>query len=247
MATYILVLSCLSGVIAVVLACFWMESRYGELASKWMLSKEITHVVIAVGVLLVVILGGMKLLARVNRDLVMGISFAVGLSALWAAWWAVYSGRQHTGVVLFDIDQSDPKRIYVVAAFAVLAVGTLCGALMTKDVYLGLNSLFFLSTALMIHLIKNMKMLFSEKGIYTPNDFIAWDQIESYRWTGEGEKSHILVLHITHSLLSTKVLHIPWSYFEEVSDILEEYSDAHPSGDERVDAPDSQASLLTKP
>ena len=223
MASFILIFSCLSATVAILLASAWMVSRYGELAAKWMLPKEVFWIVVAVLLLAVTVAMGIKILSRFNREWVMAVSFVVGLGSLWGAWWIIIAARQRAGVVFIEIEQSDPKRIFVVGLFVALFLWAFVSAVLYTDLFMAFNGLFFASTAAMIHHLKKLPLLFSEKGVYTPNDFIAWDQVIRHQWTGDSDSTHTLVLHLRRSVVPTKMLHIPWDSFEEVNDIVEEY------------------------
>ena len=75
----------------------------------------------------------------------------------------------------------------------------------------------------MSFLITKMHMIFTAKGIYTPNGFLDWTQVEAYRWTGGTGESHTLVLRIKRRVFRTKILRVPWNAFDDVCDAMENY------------------------
>lgn len=209
-------------VVAVFLARCWFEELYGDLAVHWLLPKEILHVGSMMALVAVAILIGMKVLAGVDPDLLMIPAYGIGLGALWGAWYVVARDRARAAAVLVDLGRAEPKGMIAVSVFAVLALGAAGLAIVQRDLFLILQAVFFASSAAMSYLISKMHTVFTEEGIYTPNGFLAWTQVEAYRWTGGTGESHTLVLRIKHRIFKTKILRVPWHAFDDVSDVLEE-------------------------
>jgi len=110
-----------------------------------------------------------------------------------------------------------------VCAFSVLGLGAILLALVQGDLFTALQGLFFVSSAAMSYLIAKMHVLFTAKGIYTPNGFWAWPQVEAYRWTGGTGKTHTLVLRGKRRVFKTKILRVPWNAFDDVCNAMEDY------------------------
>ena len=219
----VIAISAFSVVVANFLARCWFEELYGDLAVHWLLPKEILHVGSAVLFLAVAILLGMKILAGIDPDVLMVPAYGVGLGALWGAWWIVARDRSHGGVILVDLGQAEPRGMIAVVAFAVLGMGALVLTIVQRDLFMALQALFFASSAAMSYLITKMHTVFTAKGIYTPNGFLGWAQVEAYRWTGGTGESHTLVLRVKRRVFKTKILRIPWHAFDDVCDVMEDY------------------------
>ncbi|MCF7975989.1 MAG: hypothetical protein K9N55_19385 [Phycisphaerae bacterium] len=222
-ALSVIVVSCLAVAVALFLMQCWFEERYGDLAAHWLLPKEL----IQIGSVLVFVglsLGlGLRICARLNRDWVMVVGFAVGLSALWGAWWIVLKGRSEAGVVLVDVGRVEPKGQYAVVAFIILSVWAFGLSVSGRDLFMVLNGVLFASSAALSHSISRMDMLFTDRGLYTANGAIFWPDIETYKWTGGTETTHTLLLVLKRRFFKTRVVSIPWAYLDQVSDVLEEY------------------------
>lgn len=232
----VIAFSALSVVVAIFLARCWFEELYGDLATHWLLSREILQTISLVLLLGLAVLVGMKVLAKLNPDVLMLPAFGIGLGALWAAWWIVARERSKCGKVLVDLGQSEPRGMIAVVVFGVLGLGAIVLGLMQGDPFLALQALFFFSSALMSYLITGMHTLLTEKGIYTPNGTLAWPRVEAYRWTGGTGKSHTLVLGVKRRIFKTRILRVPWQAFDDVSNVMEDYVGAllfeHPPKDE---------------
>ncbi len=218
-----IVISCLAVAVAIFLMQCWFEERYGDLAARWLLPKELIQigsVVVFVGLSLGL---GIKVCARLNREAVMVAGFAIGLSSLWAAWWIVMQGRKEVGSVLVDVGKVEPRGKYAVVAFIVLSVWAFGLSLSGRDLFMILIGLLFASSAVLSHSISRMNMLFTDKGLYTPNGVILWEDIESYKWTGGTGTTHTLLLVLKRRFYKTMVVRIPWASMDQVSDVLESY------------------------
>jgi hypothetical protein len=165
----------------------------------------------------------MKMLASVNPDVLMVPAYGLGLGALWCAWGIVARDRSQAGAVLVDLGRAEPRGMIVVWAFSSLGLGATVLAIAQADLFTGLQGLFFASSAAMSFLITKMHTVFTAKGIYTPNGFLAWTQVEAYRWTGGTGESHTLVLGVKRRVFKTKILRIPWHAFDAVCDAMENY------------------------
>lgn len=219
----VIIISCLAVVVAIFLTQCWFESHYGDLAARWLLPKEIIQVgsvILFVGLSLSL---GLKVCATLNRDAVMIAGFVIGLSALWGAWWIVVKGRRHAGTVLVDVGKVEPKGPIAVAAFVVLSLLALGLSLAGRDLFMLLNAVLFASSAMLSHSISRMNMLFTEKGLYTPNGAVPWTDIEMYKWTGGTGTSHTLLLVLKRRFFKIMVVSIPWACLDPVSDALETY------------------------
>jgi hypothetical protein len=217
----VIAFSAFSVVVAIFLARCWFEELYGDLAVQWLLPKEILHIGSMVLFLTVATLVGMKMLAGIDPDVLMVPAYGVGLGALWGAWWIVARDRSLGGVILVDLGQAEPRGMIAVAAFAVLGMGALALTIVQRDLFMALQALFFASSAAMSYLITKMHTVFTAKGIYTPNGFLDWAQVEAYRWTGGTGKSHTLVLRVKRRVFKTKILRVPWHAFDDVCDVME--------------------------
>jgi len=219
----VIIISCLAVVVAIFLMQCWFEERYGDLATRWVLPKEIIQigsVILFVGLSLYL---GLKVCASLNRDAVMIVGFGIGLSALWGAWWIVMQGRKHTGAVLVDMGKVEPKGPYAVVAFIILSVWALGLSVSGRDLFMVLNAMLFASSAALSHSISRMNMLLTEKGLYTPNGVIFWADIEMYKWTGGTASTHTLLLVLKRRFFKTMVVSVPWASLDPVSDVLEAY------------------------
>lgn len=217
------IMTCLALAVALFLMQCWFEQRYGDLAARWVLPKELVQVgavVLFVGVSIGL---GMKVFASLNRNVVMVLGFAVGLSALWAAWWIVQDARKHAGEVLVDVGRVEPKGRYAVVAFIVLGVWALGLSVSGRDLFMLLNAALFASSAALSHFISEMNMLFTDKGLYTPNGEILWAQVDNYKWTGGTGTTHTLLLTLKRRFFKTMVIPIPWDAMDQVSNVLEEF------------------------
>ena len=219
----VIIISCLAVVVAIFLMQCWFEERYGDLATRWLLPKEIIQVGAVILFVALSLCLGLKVCARLNRDVVMIVGFLIGLSALWGAWWIVIKGRRHTGEVLVDLGKVEPKGPVAVAAFIILSVWALGLAVTGHDLFMLLNALLFASSAMLSHSISRMNMLFTEKGLYTPNGAIPWQAIEMYKWTGGTGTSHTLLLVLKRRFFRIMVVSVPWASLDPVSDALETY------------------------
>jgi hypothetical protein len=222
-ALSVIVISCLAAAVAIFLMQCWFEERYGDLAAHWLLPKEL----IQIGSVLVFVglsLGlGLRICASLNRDWVMVAGFAVGLSALWGAWWIVLKGRKQAGNVLVDVGKVEPKGRYAVVGFIVLSLLAFGLSASGRDFFMVLNGLLFTTSAALSHSISRMNMLFTDKGLYTANGSIIWTDIETYRWTGGTDTTHTLLLVLKRRFFKTRVVRIPWACLDQVSDVLEQY------------------------
>jgi hypothetical protein len=219
----VIVIACLAVVVAIFLMQCWFEERYGDLAARWVLPKEMIQVgsvILFVGLSLCL---GLKICARLNRDVVMIAGFAVGLSALWGAWWIVTQGRKDAGAVLVDVGRVEPKGQYAVVAFIILSVWALGLSVSGRDLFMVLNAALFASSAMLSYSISRMNMLFTEKGLYTPNGAIFWTDVEMYKWTGGTGSTHTLLLVLKRRFFKVMVVSIPWAALDPVSDVLEAY------------------------
>ena len=219
----VIAFSALAVAVAVFLARCWFEELYGDLATHWLLSKEILHAVSLLLLLGLAVLLGMKVLAKLNPDVLMLPAFGTGLGALWAAWWIVARDRSQCGKVLVDLGRAEPRGMIAVVIFVVLGLGAVVLSFMQGDSFLACQALFFFSSALMSYSITRMHTLLTEKGIYTPNGALAWNRVEAYRWTGGTGKSHTLVLGVKRRIFKTKILRVPWQAFDDVSNVMEDY------------------------
>jgi len=220
-ALSVIVISCLAVAVAIFLMQCWFEERYGDLAARWVLPKEIIQfgsVILFVGFALWL---GIRVCSGLNRDVVMVVGFVVGLSALWGAWWIVIQGRKHAGTVLVDVGRVEPKGKYAVAAFIVLSVWAFGLSVSGRDLFMVLNGVLFASSAALSHSISRMNMLFTDRGLYTPNGAIFWSDIEIYKWTGGTGSTHTLLLVLKRGFFRTQVMSIPWAFLDQVSEVLE--------------------------
>lgn len=217
----VIIISCLAVVVAIFLMQCWFEERYGDLAARWVLPKEIIQfgsVILFVGLSLHL---GLKVCATLNRNVVMVAGFVIGLSALWGAWWIVIQGRKGAGAVLVDMGSVESKGPYAVAAFIILSVWAFGLSLSGRDLFMVLNGALFASSAVLSHSISRMNMLFTEKGLYTPNGAILWTDIEMYKWTGGTGSTHTLLLVLKRRFFKIMVVSVPWGCLDPVSDVLE--------------------------
>jgi hypothetical protein len=239
----VIVLSAFSVVVAIFLARCWFEELYGDLAAHWLLPKEILHIGSIVLCLSASILVGMKMLASVNPDALMVPAYGIGLGALWCAWGIVARDRSQAGAVLVDLGQAEPRGMVAVWAFSVLGLGAFVLAIVQGDLFTALQGLFFVSSAAMSFLITKMHMIFTARGIYTPNGFLDWTRVEAYRWTGGTGKYHTLVLRVKRRVFKTKILRVPWNAFDDVCDAMENYVGTplldHPEAKETQDRGES--------
>ena len=220
-ALSVIIISCLSVVVAIFLMQCWLEQRYGEIAAKWLLPKEVIQFS-AMGIAVSIALwAGIKICSRFNLNVVMIAGFVIGLSALWTAWWIVRSARQKAGKVLVDVGKVEPRGMYAVAAFILLSLWAFALSVTGPDLFMALNGLLFASSAGLSYSISRMSLLFTEKGIFTPNGAIYWQEIEGYRWTGGTETAHTLVLTLRRPFFKTKVFSISWSYLDQISNVME--------------------------
>ena len=105
----VIIISCLAVVVAIFLMQCWFEERYGDLATRWVLPKEIIQggsVILFVGLSLYL---GLKVCASLNRDAVMIAGFGIGLSALWGAWWIVMQDARRPARCLWIWVRLNPK------------------------------------------------------------------------------------------------------------------------------------------
>ncbi len=219
----VIIISCLAVAVAIFLMQCWLEERYGDLAARWLLPKELIQVgsvVVFVGLSLGL---GIKVCSRLNREVVMVAAFVVGLSALWGAWWIVIQGRKTVGSVLVDVGRVEPKGKYAVVAFIVLSVWAFGLSVSGRDLFMVLIGLLFGSSAVLSHSISRMNMLFTDTGLYTPNGVVLWTDIESYKWTGGTGTTHTLLLVLKRRFYKTMVVSIPWASMDQVSDVLESH------------------------
>jgi len=219
----VIIIACLSTVVAVFLAQCWLEERYGDLAARYLLPKEIFQVGLILGAGVLAVWLGMVAFGHFDRTMVMVVCFSLGLGALWLAWWMVKTARLRAGRILVDLGKVEPKGIYAVAAFAALSGLVFILAIGDADLFLALNGLFFASSALLSFEISKMRMLFTETGIYTPNGKILWKDVLRYHWSGGTEKSHTLLLTLRRGVFRTKVLSVPWPFLDQVNSVLEDY------------------------
>jgi hypothetical protein len=219
----VIIISCLAVVVAIFLMQCWFEERYGDLATQWLLPKEIIQVGSVILFLGLSLYLGLRVCATLNRDVVMIAGFGIGLSALWGAWWIVMQGRKDTGAVLVDMGKAEPKGRYAVVAFIILSVWALGLSVSGRDLFMMLIAALFASSAVLSHSISRMNMLITEKGLYTPNGVIFWADIEMYKWTGGTGSTHTLLLVLKRRFFKTMVVSVPWASLDPVSDVLEIY------------------------
>ncbi len=217
----VIVIACLAVVVAIFLMQCWFEERYGDLAARWVLPKEMIQVGSVILFVAASLCLGLKVCATLNRTVVMVSGFAIGLSALWGAWWIVVMGRKDAGAVLVDVGRVEPKGQYAVVAFVILSVWALGLSVSGRDLFMVLNAALFASSAMLSYSISRMNMLFTDKGLFTPNGAILWQDIEMYKWTGGTGSTHTLLLVLKRRFFKVMVVSLPWASLDPVSDVLE--------------------------